>query len=112
MGKVLTSMLPKTLKRPGFSNRENTFWVFPVLAETQETKQEIFTLLRHHGFDVSNQHSLCLVSNPQEKNHFSLNHSKAILDQIIYLPFYPEIPISEIKRMANLLTSCSVELKS
>jgi hypothetical protein len=55
------------------------------------------------GFDATSAHSLCLVEAPDDRPHLQPAIAAEILRNVFYLPAYPTIPVSELKRMSDLV---------
>jgi perosamine synthetase len=87
---------------PGTAAEPHTYWVFPVLAEQP---MEIIDRLTRAGFDATQGHSLCAVPPPPYQSDGRPHRSENVLAQIVFLPFYPELPLEESERMAEVLSS-------
>jgi perosamine synthetase len=87
---------------PGAACRPHTFWVFPVLVEEP---QRLIDELARHGFDATQGQSLCVVPPPRDRGELRATAAQAMLEKIVFLPFYPELPLHEARRMAGILLS-------
>ncbi|MEM7010631.1 MAG: DegT/DnrJ/EryC1/StrS family aminotransferase [Verrucomicrobiota bacterium] len=100
-GEQLQQLLDATpLDVPGDSAEIHTFWVFPVLADDPGA---LIQLLRSNGFDATSQQSLRVIE-PAEDSVPAAKRAREALAKMVYLPAYPEIPISEIQRMAQVIS--------
>jgi perosamine synthetase len=89
---------------PGVECGSHTFWVFPVL--TDEPHRLIEELARH-GFDATQGQSLCVVPPPCDRGELRATAAQMMLEKIVFLPFYPEMPAHEALRMADVLLTAS-----
>jgi perosamine synthetase len=99
-GDFLQNNLPESFTFPGIKSTVQTYWVFPVL--TSEPL-ELIPALRKSGFDATHHSSLKSVETDKKNAISDIHTSICILNQIIYLPLYPEMPLTEVKRMAGCL---------
>lgn len=99
-GRLLTELLTPHFHCPGTELIRHTFWVFPV--EVQD-KTEIVSRLRKAGFDAASASQLAPISPPESRPEMFPRQVSKCLDRVIYLPFYPEMPDSELKRMARVM---------
>jgi perosamine synthetase len=99
-GDFLLNNLPESFIFPGFKSVVQTYWAFPVL--TSEPS-ELIPVLRTAGFDATHYSSLKCVEKNCKDAISEIYISERILNQIIYLPLYPEMPVNELKRMSVCL---------
>jgi len=55
------------------------------------------------GFDATQGQSMCVVQPPKGRPQLQARAAQQILDQTVYLPFYPEMPERAFRRMADLV---------
>lgn len=99
-GNFLRRNLPEKYIFPGHEAIIQTYWAFPVL--TPEP-QKLIDGLRKAGFDATRKISLKIVENDDNSSNSMLQGVKGILNQIVFIPLYPEMPFSEFERMAKCL---------
>lgn len=83
---------------PGIKAKHHTYWVCPVLSKKLQNKIPYF---RSKNFFLSAQHGICLYGGAAAGE---LKNSETIINNVVYLPFYPEMPQREKKRLESLLT--------
>ena len=84
---------------PGAENAPHTYWVFPILAEEPDRLTE--ELVRQ-DFDATQGQSLCVVPPPNDRREMEAIFAQTMLDKMVFLPFYPELPLDEAQRMAAI----------
>jgi dTDP-4-amino-4,6-dideoxygalactose transaminase len=91
---------------PGAENAPHSYWVFPLA--TDEPNRLIHELARH-GFDATQGQSLCVV--PATEGHHAKEACNAttMLEKIVFLPCYPELPLNEFERLAELARKYSIK---
>lgn len=99
-GRLLAKLLTPHFRCPGTGLIRHSFWVFPV--EVQD-KAGMVSRLREQGFDAATASQLVPVPPPESRSEMLPRRVSECLDRVIYLPFYPELPDSELKRMARVL---------
>jgi perosamine synthetase len=99
-GRELFGILEKDVFCPGAASPLNTYWVFPVLVDQPEG---LIEGLVREGFDATQGQSLCVVPPPDDRPAEKAAVSEEILAKIVFLPFYPELPEKESKRMAGVV---------
>jgi dTDP-4-amino-4,6-dideoxygalactose transaminase len=98
-GKALAALFQDVVDCPGTAVVPHTYWVFPVLVE------EPARLIKHlisAGFDATQGHSLCVVQPPKNRREQRTFVAENILAKVVFLPFYPELPLPESERMAAI----------
>jgi dTDP-4-amino-4,6-dideoxygalactose transaminase len=90
----------ETILCPGGDAAEHSFWVFPLLADEPARLIEV---LARHGFDATQGQSLCVVSGRNGRAKSEAANAKNLLSKIVFLPFYPEMPACEARRMASVV---------
>lgn len=99
-GKALATLFGETVFCPGATVVPHTYWVFPILVEEPGRMMEH---LAQAGFDATQGHSLCVVRSPADRPGQIANAAERVLAKIVFLPFYPELPIRESQRMADAI---------
>ena len=97
-GKAMTESLHNALSCPGTAVDPNTFWVFPVIVDKPVDLVEHLT---RAGFDATQGQSLCVVSPPADRAARRATAAEELLANVVFLPFYPELPPREAHRLAN-----------
>ncbi|MEM0967979.1 MAG: aminotransferase class V-fold PLP-dependent enzyme [Verrucomicrobiota bacterium] len=87
---------------PGEKARVHSFWVFPVLANVPAT---LIQDCLKQGFDATSQQSMAVLPSPPEHPGANPSRARTMLEQMLYLPAYPEIPQKEIDALARRLGS-------
>ncbi|MCC6124259.1 MAG: DegT/DnrJ/EryC1/StrS aminotransferase family protein [Pirellulales bacterium] len=88
---------------PGAENAPHSYWVFPILFDEPKRLTED---LARHGFDATQGQSLCVVPPPNGRRAPEARSARTMLDKIVFLPFYPELPPCEARRMAVIARAC------
>lgn len=96
-GNLLENLLPESLPFTGQKAQLKTYWAFPVLCTQPE---KLVVVLRKAGFDATHRSSLKCVESTMNSGNIKLETASKILNQIVYLPLYPEMPLSEFRKMA------------
>jgi perosamine synthetase len=97
-GKALTERLQKAMPCPGAAVAPNTYWVFPVIVGKPA---ELLEHLTRAGFDATQGQSLCVVSPPPNRVGQKATAAEDLLANVVFLPFYPELPPRESRRLAE-----------
>jgi dTDP-4-amino-4,6-dideoxygalactose transaminase len=96
-GRVLAEMLRDAVCCPGATVVPHAYWVFPILVDQPN---RLIEQLACSGFDATQGHSLCVTAAPADRPALRPSVAEGILKQIVFLPFYPELPDGEAQRMA------------
>ena len=99
-GHLLASLLPLG-SCPGGEATPHSFWIFPLQVSDQPAT---VAALQAAGFDSTTGSSLQTIEPPQDRPGLEPRVARRLLAPAIYLPLYPAIPESEIRRMAKVLT--------
>jgi hypothetical protein len=97
-GRMMARAMPESLIFPGSESTVQTYWAFPVL--TLEPLK-LVAKLKKAGFDATHKSSLEIIELPENNRTSTIQIAESILNQIVFLPLYPEIPLSEFKRMVE-----------
>jgi dTDP-4-amino-4,6-dideoxygalactose transaminase len=100
-GEALGAALGEQVRRPGAAARVHTHWTFPILCEQPDA------LMRHlwtQGFDATRgEGSLTVVDTPDERPQARAPRAAALMDEILFVPAYPEMPERSRQRLAEVL---------
>lgn len=100
LAKTLLALAP-TLKTPGELATKHTYWIFPILCEHPE---KLMHYLWHRGFDATKGgSSLHVIDAPVDRPEMTPTQAKQMFQQILYLPFYVGLSLSEIEQLAIAL---------
>lgn len=100
LGDFIVDNLSGSFIFPGKKSIVQTYWAFPVLTSDPA---KLLPVLKKAGFDATHHSSLQVVGFSGTQTVTGLQTSHSILDRIVYLPFYPEMPRSEIDKMISIL---------
>ncbi len=98
-GDYLRSLLPPESLFPEVNVEENNYWVFPL----QKNNDPVVDTLRENGFDASSRHSVVALDSMKESSSMEFSSSQQLLARTFFVPLYPEMPDSEIERMAGII---------
>jgi len=102
-----TRRVPATINVPcpGATVEPHTYWVFPILVEQPD---RLLERLARAGFDATQGQSLGVVAPPGNQTERRARTAETILRSIVFLPFYPELPMDESRRMAEIVLEATV----
>jgi dTDP-4-amino-4,6-dideoxygalactose transaminase len=93
---------------PELTDSRHTFWLFPY---PTDQPQELVERLWAIGVDSARYGSLEVLPAPAGRDDLDCVSARALLDQIVFLPCYPELPKEALRRicavLSELSTSCS-----
>lgn len=93
--------LPHSLERPGSALPDSTFWVFPVLTGDPDG---LVRTLREAGFDATRGTSaIAAVEPPTERPERTPHEARRMMEGIVFLPVYPELPATTLDRLVEAL---------
>ncbi|MBM80473.1 MAG: hypothetical protein CMJ78_07760 [Planctomycetaceae bacterium] len=98
-GDLLLEALPLS-SCPGAAAKPNNYWVFPL--KVSDPAAAVSTL-HAAGFDSTADNSMQPVPAPPSRPETTPNTANELLQGAIYLPLYAEMPLSEVRRMAEIL---------
>lgn len=101
-GDYLLKKLPETCLFPGTVSEKHTYWVFPILHDHPD---DLIKNLRNSGFDATRKHSLEIIEPSKDNPGNTLPDCRRIVQHILYLPFYRQIPMNEVDRMIEKIKS-------
>ena len=87
----------------GISGDDHTYWVFPILVDDNES---MLAALLDAGFDATQGSSMEIVEAPEGRTDTAGN-IRALFPKIVYLPLYPEMSRSTLRRMADVVIAAS-----
>lgn len=96
-GQDLLDALRGQVLVPGSALARHTHWLFPVVSCEPE---KLIAALREAGFDATQGESLCLVQAPDDRPELSPHIARQLLDNMVFVPVYPQMPDRELSRMA------------
>ena len=106
-GRTLAESLGNVMSCPGTAVVPNTYWVFPVVVREPA---ELLEHLTRAGFDATQGQSLCVVSPPADRVNQKATAAEDLLANVVFLPFYPELPPAESRRLAEtVLAFCTAK---
>lgn len=85
---------------PGSEAGVHTHWIFVVESERPEA---LVRMLRSKGFDSTRTATMRTVPLPEGGRAVLPRRAIAMLDRLVYLPVYREIPEAELDRLAEVL---------
>ena len=97
-GKALAESLQNAMSCPGAAVVPNTYWVFPIIVDKPA---ELLEHLTRAGFDATQGQSLCVVAPPADRVGQKAIAAENLLANVVFLPFYPELPPRESRRLAE-----------
>jgi dTDP-4-amino-4,6-dideoxygalactose transaminase len=102
LGDEFARALPHAIRRPGAGVADHTHWLFPVLVSRPD---ELKTFLWARGFDATRgTSSLAAMEAAPERPDVGAPHASDIMEQLLFVPVYPEIPAAALKRLALALS--------
>ncbi len=85
---------------PELTDSRHSFWLFPYqTAKPQALVKKLWTC----GVDSARRGSLAVVPAPEGRPELACPSAKALLDSIVFLPCYPELPDEVIRRMCKAM---------
>lgn len=106
-GRRLRDRLAALAACPGQRLLAHSFWVFAILARDPA---RLIAALHGSGFDATQGQSLCVVSPPADRPDAHAPAAQQVLEGMVYLPFYPDLPAAELERMADVVLSQAAAL--
>ena len=99
----LVALLDGNVFCPGAEVSPHTYWVFPVFTGRAD---RLLERLSRAGFDATQGQSLCVVGCDGESSNAATPAAEKLLAEVVFLPFYAELPRSELRRMAGVVLGC------
>ena len=108
-GRRLRDLLGDSVVLPAQSNAVHTYWVFPILVD----KPRVFIdRLREKGFDCADLPRSQAVQEPEDRPDLKPKVAARTLADLVVVPCYPGMPISEIEREAEAIREVAAEVGS
>jgi perosamine synthetase len=108
LGERLASALPGTLAHPGDRCPVRTHWVFPVV--TSEPAR-LVEMLRARGFDAAPAHATSAIAVvPAPPGSVDPAVARWLLEHVVFLPAYPELPGRAVRRLVAALREAGAEV--
>ncbi len=99
-GERLLELLQPAVFCPGAAAPMRSHWAFPVLVDDPP---RLIAELRRAGFDATGSHSLIAVEPPADRAAQKPREAHRLLEHMVALPIYPELPRQEVERMARVV---------
>jgi perosamine synthetase len=99
-GDALLELLRDRVYCPGAASRPHTYWVFPILVEDPV---KMIDALARDEFDATQGQSLAVVPPPADHPEFEATAAKEVLAKVVFLPFYPAMPLRAAQKMAAVV---------
>lgn len=99
-GNHLLRLLGEEAPVPGKVLIHHTHWLFPVAACQPK---ELIAALWEVGFDATQGESLCLVDLPANQPRGSPDTARQLLERMVFVSVYAQMPDSELSRMAAVI---------
>ena len=100
-GDQLRNRLKDTFPVPGNGSTTRGYWVLPICTDFPDAT---VNLLRDAGLDGSTRGSLVVVQPPAHQIDVAPLKAQHLLEHIVFLPFYSELPDRTLARMVDVLT--------
>jgi perosamine synthetase len=106
-GRAFLGTLGPHVRVPGLSTQRHTFWLFPVIARDPDAA---IRALRAAGFDATRgATSIAVVDAPPERPELHADNARRMMDELLFLPVYPEADRASLCRLADLVNDLCVE---
>lgn len=102
-GKKMAEIIKNKYTIPGIDAEYYNYWVFPILSDDVKNN---FKQIREKGFFISDQHGVTSY-NHFKNTEYDLQNSDKLISEIVFLPFYVELPTSSKNKLANAVVSLS-----
>ena len=100
-GEQAAEAIPRSLFHPGRAAQERTHWVFPVAFRAPSRAIEA---LRDAGFDTTAAtSSISAIEAPPDRPKLQPEGSLRLLEHVVFLPVYPELPQRAFERLLETL---------
>ena len=96
----LRTLLGSTYEIPGGKALIHSYWVFTILADEPD---RVVAALAEAGFDATRVATMKSVPTPPGREDLAPKEALSILERLIYLPVYPELPERALARLAETL---------
>jgi dTDP-4-amino-4,6-dideoxygalactose transaminase len=106
-GRRLARILRPLANCPGVNADSHTYWIFP--AQFSDT-ESVIAFLERKGFDATAGGAMRTVAPPPDRVDLEPKGAQQSLENVIYLPVYPEMPDDEIERMGRSILKCETAI--
>ena len=103
-GDELRTQLEDLVQVPGNASSTRGYWVLPICMDFPDAT---VNALRDAGLDGSTRGSLVVVQPTAQRTDLAPINAQHLLEHIVFLPFYPELPDRKLARMIDILTTDS-----
>ncbi len=106
-GEWLAANLPDQVQAPGGQMEDRTHWLFPVLTSQAD---QLISACRRAGFDAARgASSVCAVAAPVGRPDSEPTQARQMMDCLVFLPAYPELPKGSLARLVTAATLTTSE---
>ena len=95
----LNRFLGEAVPTPGSKNENHAYWVFPIVAKERARLKQT---LRENGFDTADIGTPPLYP-PTDRPDLFPAVAQSVVENLLVLPCYPNMPDREIKRLAQVV---------
>ena len=108
IGEKIAHQLSNALSHPGNLANDHTHWLFPV---TVRVPDYLVSALRRKGFDAARATSnIAVVEAPANRPDCAPEQATAMMDHLVFLPVYPQLPDSAVVRLVQLANEVAEDL--
>jgi perosamine synthetase len=105
-GERLAGIIQPAVRSPGAALDPHNYWVFPVWSEDPPAT---IARLNRAGFDATQGQSMCVIPAPAGRGDLEPVHTRELLEHLVYVPLYAEVPVSEIDRLGQAVRADAAE---
>jgi dTDP-4-amino-4,6-dideoxygalactose transaminase len=106
-GKLLAESVQGSVECPAAAAMHHSFWVFPICVANEEL---VLASLRRGGFDATAGSQLRAVSPPPDRPELEAKEARRLIEGMIFVPVYHEMPDHEIERLATVLKQATHQI--
>ena len=92
--------------QPELVHSSHVFWLFPYHTRNPDA---LIQRLQQAGFDATRRGRMEVLQPPPDHAELQCMSAAHLLDEIVFLPCYPEMPECELRRMAAVVRSVQAE---
>lgn len=100
VGGTLYRRLGDVAACPGADAANHNYWVFPIVVPDPAS---LIGTLDRNGFDATQGQSMQVVEAPEGRPEVDATRARQTLARTVYLPCYPELTMSAVERMAQVV---------
>lgn len=108
-GRWLRSRLADVSSIPGAAAETHEYTLFPVMAKDP---RHLMRRLAAAGFDSTMRGSLVVLPAPAHRGQAGASCAQEMLERIVFLPFYDDMPARELARMADVVRGAERSCRS